>query len=696
MLDPSGITIFWLLQIEGIYEDVYCFLNIRGVRPRGSNAYFYEQTVLATNYFDYMEHQAAQNMHITVGSESEAPSCPMSAEDIPWDLVYIGPTVFDRWTVSLQPVCNGLAAMMATWGDNQIADYADNAEGHTLAAGVIYTINFTARAGDYIGRVSIDVLNNTHLDVWVTAYMGIYSADGTLRTRATPIQFLETLDTMVVVLVDHVIEVHSDSLFYLAVMFDHDYFVAQGSGTGPSMTYAGTDGLPATFKPDGVSRNPPIVAYGCTTASHYMCASFQYYQGDNFQPVAVEYLYQGLLLVGGANGTNSNGKWQSVVNGVGHLMTHVRIARYAKNFATGWVDFLLAQPGNATSNYIYTTSNSGATLDEVGLTFVTNDDFGYHFTLSYNSTLGRYVDSSDVQLGVELFPTVVIAAVDMSVGLPQCSFLSLPQYVAPESSLANSSVCAAGSAPVVWGSADPGSYFYREQGLFNNYYTDITLSPFHTGPTYSNVTQLALTLSHNANVFAHIRMALYLNNTLLACSAELTVDNPLDVTLYFTLNTTVTLYPASQYHIAMWTDVSLYMAAGWDYSGLCYYGITYGYDLQPWPQSIGSVEAEYTNCHPIPTAALGCAVPSGPPYVPPVDPNCPTCINCTKPAEDKEEGVSAGAAVVIWLTSALGVFAAALLVMWLVSTGRCSRVAGGALRSGQRGDDVAADYAAMH
>ena len=530
----------------------------------------------------------------------------------------------------------------------------------------------------------MDVLNNTHLDMWVTASMAIYASDFSLVQGAEDIVFLEPLDTMVVGDLVEPIRVTQDSIYYVAVRFDHDFFVAQGAGTGLSMTYNGTDGLPATFVPEGVSRTPPIAAYGCSVASHYMCASFQYYQGDNYSPMAIDWLYQGLLLVGGANCTNSNGKWQSVVNGVGHLTAHVRVARYAANFITDYTDILLSRPGNATSNYIYLTSTNGATLDEVGLTFYTDDDFGWEFTLSYNSTLGRYVDSSDVQLGVELFPTVVIAAVDMSVGLPQCSFLSLPQYVAPESSLANSSVCAAGSAPVVWGSADPGSYFYREQGLFNNYYTDITLSPFHTGPTYSNVTQLALTLSHNANVFAHIRMALYLNNTLLACSAELTVDNPLDVTLYFTLNTTVTLYPASQYHIAMWTDVSLYMAAGWDYSGLCYYGITYGYDLQPWPQSIGSVEAEYTNCHPIPTAALGCAVPSGPPYVPPVDPNCPTCINCTKPAEDKEEGVSTKSVLAGVFVSALLAFLAAVLLGWLIATGRCTQVKEAVLRSSHR------------
>ena len=57
------------------------------------------------------------------------------------------------------------------------------------------------------------------------------------------------------------------------------------------MTWSGRY-MPDTFVPDGVGRTPPIAAYGCITASHYFCGSFQYYQGDDYSPVAVDYLYQ--------------------------------------------------------------------------------------------------------------------------------------------------------------------------------------------------------------------------------------------------------------------------------------------------------------------------------------------------------------------------------------------------------------------
>ena len=599
---------------------------------------------------------------------------------VPWDLVYIGDVMY---TYPFIAVCVGMAQMESTYGDNRIADYADDQEGHVLSGGVVYTYNFTAKVGNYMNQVSIDVLNNTNLLVWVTAYMGIYAQNGTLLSQAIPVQFLEPLDQMVVTDLNPPFFFTEDGLYYVAVVFDHDYFVASGTGTGMSMKYAG-QGLPDTFQPDGVSRTPPIAAYGCITASHYFCGSFQYYQGDDYSPVAVDYLYQGLLLTGGPNGTNSNGMWQSVLLAVGHLTTYVRIARYAANFLTGFTDILLNQPGNATSNYIYSSGNNGATLDSVGLTFFTNDEFGYEFSITYNSTMGEYVDSSNPQLGPELLNTFVIAPINFSIGIPQCSFLDLEQYVSPVSAL-NATVsqgvsCPASSSAVVWGDANADDYFYTQEGLFNNYYTNITLSPFSTGPTYSNVTQLALTLGQNGNVFAHIRMALYLNNTILAESNEITVDNPQDVTLYFTLNQTVTLYPATIYYIAMWTDVSLYMAAAWDYSGLCYYGITYGYDLQPWPMSIGSVEAKYVNCHAIPVAALGCALDGGPPYIWPVDPNCPV-VNTTQPTcpdtDEKEAGYSTTSMIVSIVVSALAAVLATLLVVWCITSGKFSRVKGG-------------------
>ena len=698
--DHNGIQIIISIEFEN-YEEIYAtVLNV--VKPRGSPSYFYQESVEYTYWDEYVPlFNSGVEMHVVLGNKDPIPTCPLVY--VPWDLVFIGLVEF---TYPFLPVCVGQAQIQSTYGDSRIADYYNATEGHNLKGGVVYTYNFTARAGNYLQQVSIDVLNNTYLDQWVVAYMGIYAPNMTLISEAIPVQMLETLDQMIVSDLVPPVYLTEDGLYYVAIMLDHDYFVAQGSGSGWSMQYAG-EGLPQTFQPDSYQRTPPLAAFGCVTASHYFCGSFQYYQGDDYSPVAVDYLYQGLLLTGGTNGTNSNGFWQSILLGVGHLFRYVRIARFGNNFLQFWTDILLTQPGNATSNYIYLNSNNGATLDLTGLSFYTSDDFGYELTITYNSTSGEYMDSTDVQLGSELLNTFVIAPINFSVGIPQCSILDLEFYVQPQSSLNSSSYCMRGNQPIRWGDADPQDFFYTEEGLFTNYYTDITLSPFNTGLMYSNVTQLVITLGENANVFAHIRMALYLNNTLLAESNEVTVDNPQDVTLYFTLNQTVTLFPASQYYIAMWTDVTLYMAAGWDYSGLCYYGITYGYDLQPWPGSIGSVEALYTNCHPIPVAAIGCAVPSGPPYIPPIDPNCQVC-NCTK-AEDERIGFTAVHMAAGMSASAMLTAVIALFLGWLIITGRCCAAQAGAVmdsRRRQKGSgitsstailttDSTSDYAAM-
>ena len=114
--------------------------------------------------------------------------------------------------------------MQSTYGDNRIVDYVNATEGHTLQSGIVYTYNFSATAGALLTQVSIDVLNNTHLLKWVTAYMGIYAPNGTLISEAIPIQFLEALDQMVVTMLSPV-TLTEDGLYYVAVVFDNDYLL---------------------------------------------------------------------------------------------------------------------------------------------------------------------------------------------------------------------------------------------------------------------------------------------------------------------------------------------------------------------------------------------------------------------------------------------------------------------------------------
>ena len=670
MFDTNGVQIIINSETE---EDIEAYsVTLNSVKERGSPVYKYQEAG---------QYNGGSEVHAVLASQSSAPKCPLPEADVAWDFVYLGA---QQNTYAFETVCNGMAMVQSTYGNNRIGDYARNAEGHLLRAGIVYGINFTAYAGGFLNQISIDLLNNTHLDKWVFGYLGIYDPSGQLIAQAVPLLVLEPEDTMVVSELETLYLTQS-GLYYAAIVFDHDVYVAQGAdGTGLAMKYAGI-GLPDTFVPVGVSAAVPLAIYGCITASHYFCGSFQYYQGDNYSPLAVDYHYSGLLLAQGPNGTNDKGTWQSVLYGVGYQTRYARVARTADNSVTSWTDMLLTRPGNASTNYIYTSGNGGATLDGVGLSFLTSDDYGGRVTFTYDPTSGVYVDSTDAQLGAQLLVNFTIAPVNFSLGLPQCSFLYLQQDIEPLSSLANSSVCPAGNQAVVWGDANRDDFFYIEEGLVPNLYTDITLTPFSTGPTYSNITQLSISLGMNANMFAHMRMALYFGKALdlLAESNELVVDNVQDVTLYFTLNQTVTLYPASQYYIAMWTDVTLFTAAGWDYSAFCYTGVTYGYDLQAWPARIGSFEADYYNCHPLPVAALGCAVATGPPYVPPIDPDCPP-LNSTEPAySEKEEGYSASSLLVSVLLTAIASVLATALIGWLVVSGRCNGCLRGAVTSGR-------------
>jgi len=145
----------------------------------------------------------------------------------------------------------------------------------------------------------------------------------------------------------------------------------------------------------------------------------------------------------------------------------------------------------------------------------------------------------------------------------------------------------------------------------------------------------------------------------------------------------VVLQPASVYYVAYWADVALFIAGGSNFNALCYYGLQYGYDLQPWPASIGSVEAKYYNCNPLPVAALGCTTSGSPPNIPPA---CPA-------TEEKTSITVIGAAVVL---TAIVTALLTLLCVKLYLSGKCS---GGLFkRSSSNGidDDVRSSRTALH
>ena len=121
--------------------------------------------------------------------------------------------------------------------------------------------------------------------------------------------------------------------------------------------------------------------------------------------------------------------------------------------------------------------------------------------------------------------------------------------------------------------------------------------------------------------------------------------------------------------------MSLYAPAGADFNALCYYGAQYGYDLQPWPASVGSKEAEYINCRPLPVAALGCVVAVGPPPPPPECPTCPSPPVCppVTPSESSS-GVSVGVVVALVVVAVLLSALLTALAMRMYQQGKCPSI----------------------
>ena len=119
----------------------------------------------------------------------------------------------------------------------------------------------------------------------------------------------------------------------------------------------------------------------------------------------------------------------------------------------------------------------------------------------------------------------------------------------------------------------------------------------------------------------------------------------------------------------------MFTAAGADFNALCYYGLQYGYDLGPWPATVGSKEAEYTACRALPVAALGCVVADGPPADPPECPTCPPAPSC--PAAEESNGVSTAAVVAIVLIAVLLTALLTVLAMRMHQQGKCPAMLGG-------------------
>ena len=661
-LDQDGMQM--VININNDRDNVVYATIINAVKPRGSPEWVYQESQEQDYQDAYTPAANSAAVFVTAATSDPFPSCPVAY--VPWNAVMPPSLPFIV-------TCTGLAQIQSTYGDNRIFDYVNDQEGNMVDAFTVYTINFTAQVGTIINQVGVDVLNNINITDYVYAQFGLYDANGNYLTSSDRLILFELLDQMIITDLDPPYNITASGTYTIAFQISTRYAIATSNMTGPVQTQSGF-GLPRQFQPNGFAPLIALSAYGCVSATHYFCGSFQYYQGDNYSPVTYDYLYQGLVRVhDGPSQTNQYGTYNPVTYGVGHLTLYARIARYPIQFMLGFTDLLLSQPGSgsgdSTINVVYSVSNNNQPLDGNGLTFLTDDDYGYAFSLFFNSSRNTYQDSTNAELGAELLTTVVLRPVNLTVGVPQCSWLDLPPIVTPN--MTSNFSCS--TEKVMWGDDITDDYFYSEEGLYSNEFNLIVLSPFNTGPEVSTVRELALAINQNGNVFAHIRMALYgSDNLLLAQSNEVAVDNARDAVLYFQLDREVVLKAAAVYYAAYWSDVSFYSTAGQDWNAAkCYYNLTEGYDRQSWPSTIGSVEAEYYTCNPLPVAALGCSTPDVKP--PPDPPVCPP-TNSTGPTDGKRYSVVT-VFVVGFLALALGVILT-LLGVKLYNAGSCHRFLG--------------------
>ena len=271
MLDQDGMQV--IVNIATASDNVVYATIIQAVRPRGSPTWYYQESVELDYHDDYEpEPNSAAQMSMSRGSDA-APSCPDFAY-VPWDLTWPGNEPMDV-------DCVGLGNIQATYGDNRVLDYSYNQEGHVIPANTVYTVSVRIPAGTLLTQVSIDVLNNTGVSVgaWVSCWIGIYSPNMTLISQ-TQIAMLEVLDQMIVADLYPNVNLTTSGQYLIAMLLDTDFAVATTQQTGATMNYS-AGGLPTTFTPTGTAQVPPIVVYGCVQASHYFCASFQYYQGQH-------------------------------------------------------------------------------------------------------------------------------------------------------------------------------------------------------------------------------------------------------------------------------------------------------------------------------------------------------------------------------------------------------------------------------
>ena len=487
-----------------------------------------------------------------------------------------------------QETCLASGQLARTLGDSIIADYANQKEGNGISGLTLATNSFTLVSTVSITQLAVDILANTALNF--TVQLGLYSSTGALLGSTAVITLAQAYDQQVIGALATPVSAPAGT-YYVGVVASAPLFIATSTTSSPSMTLS-TFGVPSTLSTSATGPAVPVVAYGCSVASHSFCAQIQYnVPASAGGPTSTTYQYVGML----ATTANADGSY-TVVAGDVHGTSFQRVATVPTTTITGFSEMF-----PTTTSKVY--PSAAQPVDATGLTF-TSASLGT-VTLAYSASQGKYVDSwGSTTVGLQPILSVFnLSAIGTSgVIVPSCNIFNLPGSISPASPAAPT--CASPYTAVTLGDDVAADYSsnLEDYNYQNNAYASLRPIP-NTGNQTVAVSQIALGLNNNVNSVANIAFAVYDQSyNLLAQSAVITVTNAPDSIIVGQLNTTVYVPPGSAYFAAVWSDNSLYLSFTFNTIAYC--------AQMPTGVMFPAVFPSGSSCGVVDLAAIGCTAPT--------------------------------------------------------------------------------------
>ena len=430
------------------------------------------------------------------------------------------------------------------FGDQYIADYEKRATGATLPGNTVYTTQFTAIAGATLLQLSVAVLDNQLAPPQPIALrLGVY--------QASTLQLLsQTAETLLYQVKDQVLTVNLTStlllpdagLYWIALLANNSLVLATSNLTSPTMALQySAAGLSPTFvvTAGSAAASLALSALGCASATHFICAYFQYYEPTPYKATET-YAYQGLLVVDSAAAYSTRFGLALPVTGGSGYMNQYRI--YQSVAQRSFQPYILELRG---ASNVYLQPSSAAVLDTIGLQLLVNG--GKAATrLYYSHNASAVVESVRGNL---VFSSVVVIPLNASSGLPGCSITAVPSYrlgAAPPTPS-----CAAASSLVTYGDATPTDLQYERGG---NVLWQMASSLRRFRSSASNYTQLQwLSFGVEPNPGSLLRITLQLWDLqlqVIASTGQFSAANTREETLVAPLLSPVFLSPNTDYYVS--------------------------------------------------------------------------------------------------------------------------------------------------